>query len=246
MSPSRILIVLTAALLFSSACYGLVLRQGTSRTLTENKKPWFTVTDRENPTEDGLQFEVTFKDGEGQVLSVEKFAVTKDFILRSYEWVQNQTHEQAKMVLTDKKLTMNYSMAGKNSDPKFATLSDKEVRQLVVPPMLAPFMKAHWDEMVAKGRIDVLIAVPNMQDTFRFHISKGDSSDPHQFVWVLRATSLFVRMAVSPVDFVFNDKHETILAKGVAPPVRFKESSGRLVEKKSDIAFETLPNPAAL
>jgi hypothetical protein len=217
------------------------VEKGVSSVLTSQKKPWFVVTNQTTVLDSGTSYQVTFTDANSKTLSVEKIQVDKQRTLQNYEWDQSQTHEQAKIELAHNQLTFRYTKNGKASAPKTQKLSNKEVAEIVVPPLLVPYIVAHWDDLVTKGRLDLLIAVPNMQDTFRFHVTRGDSSDPQQTVWTLRATSLFVQMAVSPVNFVFAANRQLVLAKNIAPPVQFEDSPGHLTERKSDIAFSREP-----
>ena len=207
-----------------------VLQTGVSSVLQKNGKPWFHF----NHQKEGTIFWC-----DSGPLSQESYTLAEDGSLKSYHWTQLQTSESASIEKAGRQLRFTYQ-AGSNQPLQESqlTLSEKESQSLVVPPMLSDSILSHWTELEEKKSVNLLIAVPDRRDIFSFRIEREAVEASDQVSFVLKPTSFFVKLVVSPVHFVFHRNRKLLKVLGIRPPVKLKQPDGKLETPKTDIIFQ--------
>lgn len=205
-------------------------------------QPWF-IMKRSNVTEgDTQRYEIVFAKPDDSVKFVtEQVVLAADDELKKYDWIQLQTGQEFRSIVNGNTIEYEWkSSKSAKSEKSTIHLSDAQKAGLVAPPLLADHVKKHWAEFEKNRRLDFWLFVPDRQDIFRFYFEAtddlNDKTRPHALK--LEATSMVVALVAPKIKFLIEEVGSSKVLRavlGFAPPVRWQDSSGRLVEKKTNI-----------
>jgi hypothetical protein len=221
-----------------------VLPPGVSSVVTENQKPWFTLRTESHKTPAGLLIrEATYVGEQGVVLSKETLQLDNESQWTSYLWEELQTEERIRIDVLCHQLQFNFDTKRMGKGTKTLKIDQEEQKALVLPPLLLDYALQNWTQLMKQGRLELVLIVPERQDTFRFHFTRESPQKEGTETLVLEPNSFFVSLVVDPIKFVFSVKQgiekadpRLMAILGLKPPIKYLRQ-GELVDKKTDIQF---------
>lgn len=151
---------------------------------------------------------------DGEPLVVQIAAHDPSYSLRTYDEIHGQTGLVGRLDVNDDQLaTFDVTVGGRRAH---RVESGRDPVQ--VGPTLFGFTLAHWDELMAGARVPLRFAVLADQRTYGFVLTLDERRDGTTVIG-MRATNLFVRLAVPKMSMVFDDQTRAIVRyEGPVPP----------------------------
>lgn len=161
----------------------------------------------------GELLEVEIYDLQGKKLSVEKIQTEND-TFKKYIWNQFQTGESVELELKKNKLHFK-----SEKKEKSISLSDGELRKLVLPPLLTNALLSRIKENPKSKKFDLIVVIPDKMMTLDF-IFERKSKTESETEWVLNPDSFFVGLIVGPVTITFDKNLKLLRIKDITLPIR--------------------------
>jgi hypothetical protein len=149
--------------------------------------------------------------------AVEDRVVYKNGRLAAYSYLRHRIGERSSVTIDGEKLTFKYS---RNGESKTETKSTGGV--LLTGPAVFPFLKAHLAELQSGGTLEFKYLVLDTLDYYSFTLSSRTPSGSDPVKVEIKASSVFVRMAIAPIVVT------------LAPDGTFKGIAGRSILMELD------------
>lgn len=199
---------------------------GTASKLDSEGKPWFRLLTSYRVVGAQELLGVSFVGGAGPLLSKEEVVSDASGVV-SYSWEQHQTSTRFALIRGEKDWELDLNGARKK-------LSRKDYPALVVPPMLASMLERLASGQGKGRRTKFQLLVPDRLDVFTFEFE--ESSQGH---WVLRPVNFFVRAVAGVIPFEVDPTGALRAIKNFHPPVKYRDSKGRLTDEVTDLSFSS-------
>lgn len=161
-----------------------------------------------------VRSETRFTDMEGTLTFFERADSKKGKIIR-YEWNHPQMGESG---LVEMKGGKAYYTLMKGE--KIQSETGDAPENFVIGPTIISYAQSHWEDLMNGSSVAVRIGVPDRLNDygFRFTRDKTQAAEKSGVVHVsLRPTSVFISIAVKPIDFIFsNDGTHLLSTKGMS------------------------------
>lgn len=203
---------------------------GKSLLLNEKGVPRFTMEHIAEQIGAKSKHVVTFRDEDGAVLSEETVTMSEDGQVDSYNWTRQQDELRFTMSRQGKKWKLSL-----NKEEETLRIPSNNVRVLV-PPVIATGLVQEWkkDEALKTFRFQLL--APDRLETFSFIFTRT-SEDAGTVTWTLKPENFFVRLVAGEIGFVFNKDKTLNQIRNFMPPIKFRNTDGRLENQKSSLQF---------
>lgn len=222
--------IFLATILLTCVAHAQTTRLGKSLLLNEKGVPRFTMEQITEQVTGTAKHVVTFRDEDGTVLSEETVKVTEDGQIESYNWKRLQDGLQFSM--TRKSKTWQLSL---NEDKETLRIPSSDVRVLV-PPLIAPGLVEEWKKNESLKTFRFQLLAPDRLETFSFIFTRT-AEDAGTITWRLKPENFFVRLVAGEIDFVFHKDKTLYQIRNFMPPIKFRNSDGRLENQKSSLQF---------
>ncbi len=183
--------------------------------------------------EKGNQATVTTQSPDGKVAVIEEATVQEgdpSKIVR-FQIHQKQTGEEGTLEVKDGKLHFSYTKNGKTD-----TDTEDYKENTIVGPTTLPYLKKHWDKILAGDDVDVRYASLDRKETVGFKFFKIGETDKAIIV-KMKPTSIVIAAIVDPLIFTFyKDGSKLYELKGRAVPKR--NVDGKWKDLDADIVFK--------
>lgn len=204
---------------------------GKSLLLNEKGVPRFTMEHIAEQLGSTSKHVITFRDEDGAVLSEETVTMIEDGQVGTYNWTRQQDELRFTMSRQGKKWKLAL-----NKEEETLRIPSNNVRVLV-PPIIAAGLVQEWkkDESLKTFRFQLL--APDRLETFSFIFTRT-SEDAGTVTWTLKPENFFVRMVAGEIGFVFNKDKTLNQIRNFMPPIKFRNTEGRLENQKSSLQFQ--------
>lgn len=191
---------------------------------THRAKPIFRYKRSVSPLSGGgVRIETQFTEMSG-ALAFTEAAEAKGARILSYEWAHFQMGESGKVEVREGKAY--YALKRKGQVER--DVGDAP-ENLVIGPTIIAFAQNHWRELMDGAALNVRVGVPDRLNDygFRFRREKDDLLEEAGSVrFRLSPTSLFVSLAVKPIDFIFLKTGPRLLSINGRSLLKVKRAGG--------------------
>lgn len=152
--------------------------------------------------------------------------------LTEYSYVRHTIGERSSVKIAGNQIKFDFALAG---ETKSETVTTNDV--FLTGPAVFAFIQAHLKELLAGKEFEFKYGVLDMQDYFTFNLSRDSDTSAKSPRIKIRATSLFVRMAISPIYVTLSQDGRF---RGITGRSIVMEKSGtRLIPIDADLVVES-------
>jgi 5S rRNA maturation endonuclease (ribonuclease M5) len=152
-----------------------------------------------------------------------------------------QTNEAYEVLVDGKKVTFrSFQIKDDKLIPVDHEKSEIPGGEFITGPVLEPFIQKHWQEFQKGDTIHVRLGVLELAETVGFKFwqyAQTKIADKPLIDIRMKASSIFIAMAVSPVDLFFDPATKRLIRFKGRTPLKMK-SNGKLVPLDADIIYD--------
>ena len=166
---------------------------------------------------DGSRRSSWFFDLDGMVVAEDEAEVDGEGLFRRYAYVRQNIEEKAEAVREGDEVVFRQNWRGELRERR-----EPWSEVFTAGPTLVPWMRQHWDRLMAGTTFEIRFGVLDQVRSFGFKLKRdNDRSSNLRTIIVMRASSFLLRIFIDPIEFHFETTSGQLLAiEGRSLPVR--------------------------
>jgi hypothetical protein len=152
-----------------------------------------------------------------------------------------QTQEAYEVVVNAKKVTFrSYRLQDGKLSPKDPEKSEDLTANFITGPVLEPFLRNHWQEVLQGDTVHVRFGVLEISESvgFKFWEYAQTKIGDKPYIQIrMKPSSIFISMAVSSIDLFFDPTQKKLMRYKGRTPLKV-QSNGKWVPLDAEIIYQ--------